>query len=290
MMHRRDLLCTAVTASAASAFLSAAAQAENHPASAATIVDTNISLFQWPFRHLPLDDTDRLVNKLRSLGVGEAWAGSFEGLLHRDVAAVNDRLTQSCTRYSELVPIGSVNPQLTDWQHDLRRCRVDHKMPGIRLHPNYHGYTLSDPCFRELLRLATSAGLFVQIAAAMEDTRTQHPMMPVPDVDLTPLANVMKQNGSASVQILNARPRGPLLETLAGTPGISFDTSRVDGTDGITNLVRSVPAGRVMFGTHAPFLIPEAALIRTHESGLAEDEVRTVLGAAARKMRDGAKR
>ena len=62
------------------------------------------------------------------------------------------------------------------------------------------------------------------------------------------------------------------------TPGVYFDAARVDGTDGVPLLVQSVPPGRVMFGSHAPFLIPEAALIRVHESAvLDEASLRAVL-------------
>lgn len=286
LLNRRDLFATVITASTVSALIAESAQSGepalegkgiNPPSSPFSIVDTNIHLFQWPFRRLPLDETAALVTKLRLLGIAQAWAGSYEGLLHRDVAGVNLRLAEACQQYPELVPIGSVNLELPDWQEDLRRCVEMHAMPGIRLHPGYHGYSLADPRFTPLLKQAAAAGIFVQIVAAMEDTRTQHPMLRIEEVDLTPLPSLMKEMPDARVQILGAGPRSPLLDQLAKTSGVFFETSRVDGSGGLARLLRSVPVDRVMFGTGAPFLIPEASLIRVYESELDVEMLRPLL-------------
>ncbi|MFT4556827.1 MAG: amidohydrolase family protein [Planctomycetales bacterium] len=274
MMNRRDVLNLAVAAGAATALLPSESLGKEVAEDRAglRIVDTNVSLFHWPFRRLPLDDTEALVKKYRSLGIAQAWAGSFEGVLHRDIAGVNRRLSEACLNWPELIPIGSVNPESPGWEEDLRHCCEKLSMPGVRLHPNYHGYTLDDPRFAQLLNLATKAGRFVQIAATMEDNRTQHPKLVVQDVDLAPLVDVVKRIPGARVQLLNYKPRGPIFEQLAKTTNVMFDTARVDATDGIPKLVRSLLAGRVLFGTHAPFLIPEAALIRVHESGKLDDK------------------
>ena len=286
MMNRRDVLNLAVSAGTASVVLpAAAARSAEDEAPSFQIIDTNISLFAWPFRRLPLDDPEILVGKLRSLGIVQAWAGSFEGILHRDITGVNQRLTEACRSRSELIPIGSINPALPDWENDLRRCIEEHDMPGIRLHPNYHGYTLDDPRFARLLELATAAGQFLQIAAAMEDARTQHSLLQVPDVDFTPLPNLMTAVAGARVQILNFNSRPPLLQQLADVPGVFFDTARVDGTDGVPKLVQSVPSGRVFFGSHSPFLMPEAALIRVHESAILDEAaLRAVLSEDAKQL------
>lgn len=284
MLNRRDVLNLAVSAGAVAAFhpRSAKSAVDKEDSPRFRIVDTNVSLFQWPFRRLPLDNVDLLIDRYRSLGIDQAWAGSFEGVLHRDIATVNQRLAEVCRKHPELVPIGSVNPELPGWEEDLRRCVEVYDMPGIRLHPNYHGYTLDDPRFRELLRRATTAGRFVQLAVAIEDTRTQHPKLQVPDVDLEPLAEAIRRVPGSRVQVLNYRPRSVVPGLLAKTPGVYFDTARADSTDGVPKLVSSLPDRRVLFGTHAPFLIPEAALIRVHESGQLDDAtLRAVLAGNA---------
>lgn len=286
-LARRELLGSAAAMGAA-ALLAARLAGAADAALPRRFIDTNVSLFQWPFRRLPLDEPRKLVEKLRSLGFAAAWAGSFEGLLHRDVAGVNARLAAACAEFDELTPIGTVNPELPNWELDLRQCVERHHMPGVRLHPNHHGYKLDDPRFLALLEAATAAGVFVQLAASMEDGRTQHPLVRVADVDLSPLSAALERLDAARVQILNAKLREPLLSRLLAHPGVCLDTARVESTDGVATLLRSLPPGRVLYGSHAPFLIPEAALIRVGESPLQEQELRALLWENAARLRGAA--
>ena len=195
------------------------------------MIDVNVSLFRWPFRRLAGDDTASLVAALRKSDVAQAWAGSLEGVFHKDLTSANARLAEECRRFGDgmLQPFGSVNPKLPDWQEDLRRCRDEHKMPGIRLHPNYHGYDLKDPAFSELLHLAAARRLVVQLAVCLEDERTQHPLMRVAPVDLSPLANVLKGEPAARLVILNSDPLHNLEESqeLLRAGDVSFDISMV---------------------------------------------------------------
>ncbi len=252
------------------------------------IIDTNSHLSRWPFRRLPLDHVERLVNKYRSIGITEAWVSSFDGLLHRDITSVNERLASQSKMFDELVPIGVVNLNLPDWESDLQRCCEHHQMFGVRLYPSYHNYELDDPMMLELLRRAAENGCLVQIVVALEDVRTQHSRLRVKDVDLSPLGEALSRVEGAVVQVLNARSVADRSNEWSKIDRLYFDTARVDSTDGVPQLVEQFHAGQVMLGTHAPLLIPEAALIRTHESGqLDVATLRAVLSGNAKKLMAG---
>ncbi|WP_414661784.1 amidohydrolase family protein [Horticoccus sp. 23ND18S-11] len=296
-MQRREFIKATITSSAAlSAATTPAARSQSAvrtvPTAEAAIsgVDTNVSLFHWPFRRLPLDETDTLVQKMSEHGITTAWAGSFEGILHRDLAGVNQRLADSCRRSNgRLLPFGAINLALPDWEDDLRRCHEVHRMPGVRLHPNYHGYTLADPRFKRCLQIATERGLLVQIAVLLEDTRTQHPLLVVPDVDVAPLAEIVAAVPKVRVQLLNS---GKVLDgahavRLAATPGVHFDIARVETAGGVGKHLRALPAGRLVFGTHAPFFIYESAVIKLQESALTAAETRALLDENPRRLLAG---
>lgn len=276
-MRRRNLLGSAVAAGVFAVIPSGQSVAVGLPAQPSRMVDTNVNLFHWPCRRLPLDDLQLLVGKLTELGVSEAWAGSFEGLLHRDVAGVNERLVEACAMQPLLRPVGTINPELPGWERDWRRCIEVYRMHAIRLYPNYHGYQLDDRRLRRLLHLAADAHVLVQIAVAMEDTRTQHPLIQVAEVELAPLGRLLRDCESVRVQLLNARYSRTLVDTLAQSPTLLCDTARIDGTDTLERLVTEVNPKQILFGSHAPFLIPEAALIRIAEAPLSLPQMEHVL-------------
>jgi predicted TIM-barrel fold metal-dependent hydrolase len=236
------------------------------------IVDVNVNLSRWPFRRLPCDEMPELLGKLQAMNVAQAWAGSFDGLLHKDIAGVNAQLAEECRVHPPgmLVPFGSVNPTLPDWREDLRRCHEEYRMPGIRLHPNYHGYQLDDPVFAEVLGVAQRRQLIVQLVVRMEDVRMQHPLVRVPDVDTKPLPALVAARPNLRLVLLNALRtiRGEALRRLSAAGNVYFEIAMLEGVGGIARLLQDIPPGRLLFGSHFPFFHLEAAVLKLHESDL----------------------
>jgi predicted TIM-barrel fold metal-dependent hydrolase len=252
------------------------------------IIDVNVSLARWPFRRLVGDETPDLVARLRERKVVQAWAGSFDGILHKDIGGVNGRLAAECRSHGEdfLVPFGSVNPKLPDWQEDLRRCQEDYRMLGIRLHPNYHGYDLRDPAFVELIKLAAERRLIVQIAVCMEDERTQHPLLRVPPVDCTALPELLKHAPALRLVLINCLPavREKQLQPVLAAGDAYCDLSMVEGIEGVGQLVERVSPKRVLFGSNFPLFYFESALLKIQESGLPESEKNALMEGNARQL------
>ena len=288
-LDRREFLKVALTATAAGAaalgqpLTGLAAQATT-----ADLIDVNINLGRWPLRRLRFDDTAGLVSMLRRQGVTQAWTGSFESLLHKDMAGVNARLADECRREGAgvLIPFGSVNPKLPDWEEDLRRCVEVHRMPGLRLYPNYHGYKLDDPVFARLLGMAAEHGLLVELALIMEDERMMHPLLRVPPTDPAPLAAVLKQAPGLRLVLVNALRalRDKALVDLVSAGNVAIEIAMMDAVNGVGDLVAKLPPGRVLFGSYAPLFYFESAALKLQESPLTDEQLRAVRFESARRL------
>ncbi|MDB6058426.1 MAG: putative TIM-barrel fold metal-dependent hydrolase [Verrucomicrobiales bacterium] len=240
-------------------------------------IDTNVTLSRWPFRRLRGDDTVELVKILRHHGVTQAWAGTFDGVLHKDIASANERLVHECRQHGHgiLLPFGTVNIMLPAWEEDVRRCVEEHKMRGLRVFPNYHGYKLDHPDFARLLAMCDEHRLILQLAVSIEDERTQHPLLQVTDVDAAPLAGLLKLHPRLRVVILNSlRGTGTRnLNHLSACKNVSFDIATREGVEGLKTLAEKISVDRVLFGSHAPFFYFESAVLKLRESGLGEEQL-----------------
>lgn len=288
-LSRREFLVVSAAVAAGTVVASGASESA---ASLPSIIDVNVNLSRWPLRRLKLDDTSALVEKLRRQGATEAWAGSFDGLLQKDLTGVNDRLAEECHRFGggALRPFGSINPKAPGWEEELRRCADEHRMKGIRLHPNYHGYKLDDPQFVSLFALATERGLIIQIALVMEDERMMHPLFRVEPVDTAPLADLVKRTPGARVVLLDAfrTLRAEPLTRLLASGDVCIEISMLEGVGGIERLLEQAPASRVLFGSHAPLFYFESAMLKLRESSLTPERLNAICrGNAIRILAEG---
>ena len=261
------------------------------------IIDTNIHLFEWPFRKLKYATTKGLVDKLRKHRITQAWAGNYEALFSKDIYGVNARLAEECRLRGEgmLLPFGTVNLAWPDWEEDLRRCHETHKMRGVRIYPIYQTFDLDHPDFARLVQLATDRKMIIQIVGDMEDSRHHHPIVHVREMNMGPVVDVMKKIPAAAIQLVYWNHRVPreLLGKLVEETNVTFDTSRVEGSGEVGRLLEgrswsgnttAIPAERFLFGSHAPYFPVEANLIKLFESPLSLDHMTAIMNGNARRL------
>ena len=159
-------------------------------------------------------------------------------------------------------------------------------MPGIRLHPNCHGYKLDDPDFARLLRLAADRRLIVQLTLAMEDERAMHPLLRVEPVNPAPLADVVKKIPGIRLVLLNALRtlRGEPLRTLLAAGEVCVEVATLEGVGGVARFLEQVPLPRVLFGSHAPFYYFESAFLKLQESPLSQPQLNAVRRENAQRL------
>ena len=297
-LDRRQFLKTSLLAGAAASLgtPTSRAQAASPTTGAPGIVDTNVNLFDWPFRKLKYGDTAALVAKLKKHRVTEAWAGSFEALLHKNINGVNERLATECRERGAgmLRPFGTVNLAWPDWEDDLRRCHETFQMPGVRIYPGYQPFDLAHPELPRLVAATRERNLLLQIVFGMEDTRVHHPIITVGTVLALPLVAILKAEPQAKVQLLHfsGNIQGTDLRDLMTETSATIDISRWEGNGAVGRMIGTapgataarVPVERVLFGSHAPYFPLETALLKLVESPASTAQLHAIMQGNARRV------
>jgi len=282
-VHRRRFLQVSGAAACGLVKVTSASAAEINP-----LIDTHVYLGDWPNRRLGATAPAALVALLRQAKVNQAWVGSFDALFHKDIHSANLRLVKGCRDIGEgmLIPVGAINPTLPDWEEDVRRCHQTFKMPGIRLHPTYHGYSLDDSRFARLLQLTVGRNLFVQMVVQMIDERRRLLTPRGPQLDLAPLTRITKSIRGLRVLIANGVEafEDVVNSGLAKAPGVYFDFSCVaDGND-LRKLVRFVSADRVVQGSAAPLFDADTSSTMLEQANLTTNHVNLIRYKNARRL------
>lgn len=262
-----------------------------------SIIDTNVNLFNWPFRRMKYAETRSLVTKLRKHRITKAWAGNFEALFSKSIKEINARLVEECKNHGGgvLIPFGTVNPAWPDWEEDLRLCHEVYRMPGIRLYPTYQTFDLSHVEVPKLISQAAERGLIVQIVGDMEDSRVHHPIVLTRDLSFEPLIDIMKKVSKAKVQLLcwNERVNRELLNQLMSETNVVLDISWLESVGALGRMIEGsswsgpetpVPVNRFLFGSHAPYFPVEASLIKLFESPLTLEQMKAVMNLNAQQF------
>ena len=192
----------------------------------------------------------------------------------------NDRvLAETSASGGRLVPFCRVDPP-RDGAREAARC-ADRGARGIKLHPRAEGFGLDDPSVGDVFAIARERALPVIVHAGRG----------IPAL------------GRHAVALAGAFPTVPLILAHAGICDLAwlwrhaeerlniyYDTAWWNPAD-LLALFALVPAGRILFGSDAPYGTPVQAAVLTMrcalQAGLSLEQLESVMGGQAKRLVSG---
>lgn len=265
------------------------------------LFDVNCAVGEWPFRRVPCNTIDRLLDRMDRLGIRRAALSRLENVFFKDCLVGNRELAALITPHpGRFFPLYTVNPAFPGWDVDLDICVDELGLAagrgGIRLYPSYHAYPLDGPQAAALLERAQALNVPVVATARLEDERTHHWLVKVPAVPHDQLAAAIAAH--QAVRWVIAGLRAPQIRVVwralqqqraAARARVLFDLSLVQGPiDECRLLVEAVGAERLAFGTNLPLTAPESPALALALSDLPAQTVAAIGGGnAARHLGAG---
>ncbi|HTL27582.1 MAG TPA: amidohydrolase family protein [Tepidisphaeraceae bacterium] len=218
-------------------------------------IDVAMWIGQYPFRGIPNSSIADLKRQMSALEIERAIVAPFEGIFWENNLDAYDRAAEQFAndRAIEVWPV--VCPGAV---HGIERLLDRHKPRGLRLLPNYHGYKLSDASVAEVMSLAKSRGMIVQIFQRIADERW-HYLMKVPAVPMDDFLYITSIHTEQPILLSGVNPFAQMTERLRSLPHLYADISRNRGPQFVyEKLAQSMPMDKLVFGSLWPIQIIEA--------------------------------
>ncbi len=230
------------------------------------IIDCNVGFGHWPFARFAEDTPAKLDRLLSGDGIDVALVSSAEAVLFEEPEETNRDLAGKLRRYPRLSSVPVVNPRLIGSSTILATRGIR----AVKLIPNYHCYSLRDEAAVALCSQAAERGLPVLVQVRVEDERSHYELLKVPGVPADDIIALAR--GVPKLTVVALCPYFAEVVKLCVEPRVYADISMVETLDTLGQLCAKVPAEKVLFGSHAPWLYPRAAVAKLRLSSIKEEE------------------
>ncbi len=216
---------------------------------------------------------DEALAEMDRLGIAGRWFADYRALEHSP-ALGNRLLGEELSGHQRLRPVWVVLPpeaRELPPPDDLPAALARAGVGMVRAEPKRHGYSLGEWCSGPLWAALERCRVPVLLDAgaewdALEAMLSAHPELPV----------LLTESGYRALRMLY-----PLLARHAN---LHVETSMFLANEGLSELAGRFGAGRMVFGTGAPALAPEAALGTLRLSGLSGPDMAAVAGGNLRRL------
>ena len=236
------------------------------------LIDVNAYIGHWPFRRLPHNTAEALVRQMDRHGIDLAMVATLHGVFYKNAHAANEELAEETLAFADrLLPVATLNPIYPGWREDLRRCAEELGLRGLRLYPQYHGYTLTDPEALELINAATELGWTVGVPMRLVDRRQRHRWDLADDLRPRDFVAALEARPDVKWMILSALELDG--KALPREARFLIEISRMDAVlrRNIQGLLGALGPGHLAFGSGMAFKTPEPALLKLRLLDVDED-------------------
>jgi hypothetical protein len=248
-------------------------------------IDLNAWLGSYPFRSVTATPHSLLV-RMDRFGIAKAAVSSIEAAFHRNVQPANERLFAEVANHkARLIPLATINPTYAKWEQDLAQC-VGWGARGVRIVPQTHGYELTSPVGRSIIKAIANHNLPIFIPHRLEDARQKHWMDPGNTVEIRGIADAIASQPEATFVINNSRSlsRSALWtreDIRSANWFIDLSLAEIhyglhrenDKSRDLAVIIEEGGADHFVFGTHQPFSYVASALVKLATLGVDPDQL-----------------
>jgi len=240
------------------------------------LIDINVSLGYWPFQKFQEDAPAKLAKHLTGEGISLSLVSSIETIFYPDPDVYNKILLKKLKPFPNLMPVMVVNPSLPNWKEMLNKYRQYQKAKIIKIFPNYHNYLLSSPHIDDFMDELEKNKMSLIIQKRMIDERHQYPLLKVAGVEEEEIVKLANRFPKVPIIVFCCHLR-EAVSMIKKTLNIDTDISFVETMDTVKTLLKQIPAKRVLFGSHTPFLYTRSAIMKIKSADIPASDLKAIM-------------
>ena len=261
------------------------------------IIDMNALIGRWPFQPLGCEGPDDVLELMDRAGIDQAVITSLNSVFYYDAGIGNHEVGAACQAHPDrFIPFAIINPNLPRWREHLKECVESYGVKGIKLHPDFHKYSLvpsgrSSQAPAELMAEARHLDLPVYLQTSLLDMRHYPGYCFNWQVPVEEVAAALEAYPDNTFVIGGGRWFGGVANDLvkrSERAGVSNFSIAVDGLggpyDGVGDLMGRVGVERLLLSTRSPVLYAEAAIDMVQQSFISEQDQGKILGGNAARL------
>lgn len=236
------------------------------------LIDINSYIGHWPFRQLKHNTFETKLQLMKRFGIDVAVISNLNGVFYKNTQSANEELYEelgSNPKFkNRFVPFAVINPIYAGWRDDLKICVEKMGMKGVRLHPLYHRYSLTDANCVELVKRTRDLNLPIAFSLRIVDRRVSSWMDINEEWALKDILPIIKEVPDAKYMFLNVVNN--LQNTIQGNgeeKGILEKTNFLIDTSGramsdLPHLIKGYGKEKFAYGSNSPILESFTGLLR----------------------------